>query len=129
MNRREILVRGSMKQDEKLPVLVDFYATWCGPCQMISPVLDDISKEPEFNDRLKFGKVSTEDHPELAEEHNVQGIPCLIIFKNGKEMTRIVGFLIQFTVSLVVSFYAGQSSLWLWRLPAHILMNQCARSA
>ena len=59
---------------------------------MLSPVLDDISKEPEFKDRLKFGKVSTEDHPELAEEHNVQGIPCMIIFKNGKEMTRIVGF-------------------------------------
>jgi len=80
------------KAIEKGPVLVDFYADWCGPCRMLGPVLDELSQDDDFEGKLEFGKVSTEDYPELAEANNVQGIPCLIIFKNGAEETRIVGF-------------------------------------
>ena len=76
----------------EIPVLVDFYANWCGPCQMLAPVLDDISKDPDYKGKLNFAKLSTENFPGLAEEFNVQGIPCLIFIKKGKEVGRIVGF-------------------------------------
>jgi len=72
------------------PVIVDFWASWCGPCQMMAPVFEQVSHD--FKGKLTFAKVSTEDHPELAGEAEVAGIPCLIIFKNGKEVDRIVGF-------------------------------------
>lgn len=77
---------------KKGPILVDFYADWCGPCRMLSPVLEDLSKDPDFSGKLEFAKLSTEEYPELAEENEVSGIPCLIFFKNGKEVERIVGF-------------------------------------
>jgi len=59
---------------------------------MLGPVLDDLSKDKDFDGKLKFAKLSTEQFPELAEENNVQGIPCMIFFKEGKEVGRIVGF-------------------------------------
>lgn len=77
---------------KKGPILVDFYADWCGPCRMLGPVLDELSNDPDFKGKLGFGKLSTEDYPDLAGENNVQGIPCMIFFKNGKEVSRIVGF-------------------------------------
>ncbi len=74
-----------------LPVIVDFWATWCGPCRMLAPVFDELSKE--YSGKLKFAKISTEDHPEVAENNMVTGIPCLILFHNGEEADRIVGFM------------------------------------
>lgn len=78
--------------ESKIPVIVDFYADWCGPCQMLGPVMDDISKDSDFNGKLKFTKLDTEADPDMASHYNVQGIPCLIIMKNGVEATRIVGY-------------------------------------
>ncbi|MEM4637852.1 MAG: thioredoxin [Candidatus Woesearchaeota archaeon] len=77
---------------KKGPILVDFYADWCGPCRMLSPVLEELSNDADFKGKLDFAKVSTEEYPELAEENSVSGIPCLILFKDGKEVNRIVGF-------------------------------------
>jgi thioredoxin len=74
------------------PILVDFYADWCGPCRMLGPVLEDLSKDKDFEGKLNFAKLNTEEHPNLTEQNNVQGIPCLIFFKDGKEVNRIVGF-------------------------------------
>lgn len=72
------------------PIIVDFWASWCGPCKMLAPVFEELSKE--YAGKLRFAKISTEDHPAPAEENSVSGIPCLIVFKEGLEIDRIVGF-------------------------------------
>ena len=79
-----------VKEDKKL-ILVDFWASWCGPCKALAPVLEEISKDEQFKD-LTFAKISTEDHPEIAKELGIRGIPCLKIFKDGSEIGEIVGF-------------------------------------
>ena len=71
--------------DSKAEVLVDFYADWCGPCKMLGPVMDEISKE-----KTVF-KVNVDDEQDLAMEYGVMSIPCVIAFKDGKEVNRSVG--------------------------------------
>jgi thioredoxin 1 len=72
------------------PVLVDFWAPWCGPCKMLSPVVEKVAKA--HTGRIKFVKLNTDENPSLAGEYHVSGIPCLILFKGGKAVDRIVGF-------------------------------------
>lgn len=72
------------------PIIIDFWASWCGPCKMLAPIFEEVSKE--YAPRLRFAKISTEEYPQIAEENDITGIPCLIVFKSGKEVDRIVGF-------------------------------------
>ena len=77
-----------LKSEKK--VLVDFNATWCGPCKMLAPVIEEISDEVKD---VKFVSVDVDDEEELAEEYGVSTIPCLVLFDNGKEVSRNIGFM------------------------------------
>lgn len=74
-----------------LPVLVDFWAPWCPPCRAVAPVLDELAGE--YDGRIRIAKVNTEEDQKQAHKYNVQGIPTMILFKNGVEVDRVVGAL------------------------------------
>ena len=77
-----------LKSDK--PVLVDFWAPWCGPCRMLAPVLAEIAEEK--GDTVKVGKVNVDEEPELAAQYGITGIPAILLFKNGQVAATSVGF-------------------------------------
>lgn len=72
-----------------IPALVDFWATWCGPCKMISPLIDEIAKE--YEGKLKVSKINVDDAPEIASQFGIMSIPTLLFFKNGEVVNQITG--------------------------------------
>ena len=89
----EIIITEDNFEDEvlnsELPVLVDFWATWCGPCKMLSPVISEIAKEQTD---IKVGKINVDEQPELANAFQVMSIPTVIMFKDGKAAKVSVGY-------------------------------------
>ena len=77
-----------LKSDK--PILVDFWAPWCGPCRMLAPVLAEVAAEK--GDKIKVGKVNVDENPELAAQYGISGIPAVLLFKNGQVAGTSVGF-------------------------------------
>jgi len=73
-----------------LPVLVDFWAPWCGPCKMVAPVLEELAKE--YTGKLKIVKLNVDQNQQVAAQFGISSIPTLIMFKNGKEAGKMIGF-------------------------------------
>ena len=79
-----------------IPVVVDFWATWCGPCRKLSPVIEEISDE--YAGKVKFAKVNIEQSVEIAKNHSISGIPCLLVFKDGESVERLTGLMPKSTI-------------------------------
>lgn len=75
--------------ESKEPVLIDFYADWCGPCKMMAPVVEKLAEK--YEGKVKVGKVNSDDEPELAQMFQVMSIPNFVIIKNGKVVDRVIG--------------------------------------
>ena len=77
--------------NSNVPVLVDFWAEWCGPCKALAPILNEIALEA--GNKLKIAKINVDDSPALATQSNVMNIPTMILYKGGEEVERLVGFM------------------------------------
>ncbi|MDY6937513.1 MAG: thioredoxin [Cyanobacteriota bacterium] len=87
----------------EVPVLVDFWAPWCGPCRMVSPVVDEIAQQ--YDGKVKVVKLNTDDNPNVASQYGIRSIPTLMIFKGGQRVDMVVGAVPKTTLANTLEKY------------------------
>jgi thioredoxin 1 len=89
--------------DSEIPVLVDFWAPWCGPCRMVAPAVEEIATE--FSGKVKVVKLNTDENPNIATQYGIRSIPTLMIFKGGNRVDMVVGAVPKTTLATTVEKY------------------------
>jgi thioredoxin 1 len=89
--------------DSEIPVLVDFWAPWCGPCRMVAPVVDEIAQQ--YDGKVKVVKLNTDENPNVASQYGIRSIPTLMIFKGGQRVDMVVGAVPKTTLSNTLEKY------------------------
>ncbi len=106
MTAAEQVTDSSFKQEvleSDVPVLVDFWAPWCGPCRMVAPVVEEIAGQ--YEGQIKVVKVNTDENPNVASQYGIRSIPTLMIFKNGEKVDMVVGAVPKTTLATTLEKY------------------------